>query len=154
MNVTDKKILKIIQERADISLQELARKVGLSRTPCWVRLRKMEEAGIIDKRVTLLNREKLGFPIVVFLSISISKQHPQWETRLKWILNHYDQITEAHRLTGTGADYLLKVVAASIEDYDRFQQELISRIDFTAMSSSVSLQELKSTTALPLGPNI
>ena len=86
---------------------------------------------------------------VVFLSISVSRHSSEWATLFSDIVSKYGQITEVHRLTGSGADYMLKIVAASIESYDKFQQILINEIEFTSMSSSVSLQEMKYNVALP-----
>tara|TARA_B110000444_G_scaffold217299_1_gene216231 strand:+ start:730 stop:1332 length:603 start_codon:yes stop_codon:yes gene_type:complete len=150
MDEIDRKILNLIQTNATLPLSELSRRVGISKTPCWNRIRKLEELGIINQRVTLLDRHKLGLPIVVFLSISVSQQSAKWATHFIQIISKYKQIIEVHRLTGSSADYMLKVVASSIEDYDEFQQILISEVEFTSMSSSVSLQEIKYNVSLPL----
>ena len=130
-------------------MSEISRRSGLSKTPCWNRIRRLEETGVIKKRATLLDRNLLGLPIVVFLSISVSRHSSEWATLFSDIVSKYGQITEVHRLTGSGADYMLKIVAASIESYDKFQQILINEIEFTSMSSSVSLQEMKYNVALP-----
>ena len=150
MDDTDLKILKYVQANASLPLSELSKRVGLSKTPCWNRIRKLEELGVIDKRVTVLNRNKLGLPIVVFLSISVSQHSKNWTREFLEIISKYSHIIEVHRLTGSTSDYMLKIVASSIEDYDKFQQILISELDFTSMSSSVSLQEMKYEVALPL----
>tara|TARA_B110000459_G_scaffold86975_1_gene97321 strand:- start:1208 stop:1864 length:657 start_codon:yes stop_codon:yes gene_type:complete len=150
MDEIDRKILNLLQTNATLPLSELSRRVGISKTPCWNRIRKLEELGIINQRVTLLDRHKLGLPIVVFLSISVSQQSAKWATHFIQIISKYKQIIEVHRLTGSSADYMLKVVASSIEDYDKFQQILISEVEFTSMSSSVSLQEIKYNVSLPL----
>ena len=110
----------------------------------------MEEQGVITGRTITLDREQIGLPIVVFLSISVSTQSPDWTAQFADAVNQYPEITEVHRITGTQSDYLMKVVASDISDYDAFQQKLISDISFTTMSSSVSLQEIKYTTKLPL----
>ena len=99
---------------------------------------------MISQRATLLNRKYLDLPIVVFLSISVHHHSLEWTARFDKLITSYDQIVEVHRLTGFGADYMLKIVASSIEDYDSFQQVLIGKIEFTSMSSSVSLQEISS----------
>ena len=150
MDDIDKKILNLLQLDASIPLTELSKRVGLSKTPCWSRVRRLEELGIINKRVTLLNRHRLGLPIVVFLSISVSRHSSEWAIHFAKIISKYDEIVEVHRLTGSSADYMLKIVASSIEDYDKFQQILISEVEFTSMSSSVSLQEMKYSVSLPL----
>jgi len=150
MDKIDKEILNILQTNATLPLSELSRRVGISKTPCWHRIRKLEELGVIHRRVTLLDRYKLGLPIVVFLSISVSRHSAKWATHFVEIISKYQQIIEVHRLTGSSADYMLKIVASSIEDYDDFQQILISEVEFTSMSSSVSLQEMKYNVSLPL----
>jgi DNA-binding Lrp family transcriptional regulator len=149
MDKADLEILKLIQSNATLPLSELSRRTGLSKTPCWNRIRRLEETGVIKQRATLLDRNLLGLPIIVFLSISVSRHSSEWATRFSGIVSRYAQITEVHRLTGSSADYMLKIVAGSIESYDKFQQILISEIEFTSMSSSVSLQEMKYDVTLP-----
>ena len=124
MDKIDIEILKLIQSNATLPLSEISRRAGLSKTPCWNRIRRLEETGVIKKRATLLDRNLLGLPIVVFLSISVSRHSSEWATLFSDIVSKYGQITEVHRLTGSGADYMLKIVAASIESYDKFQQIL------------------------------
>jgi DNA-binding Lrp family transcriptional regulator len=150
MDRLDIEILKIIQTNASIPLTELSRRIGISKTPCWNRIRRLEEIGVITKRPTLLDRGKLGLPIVVFLSISVSQHSADWAERFTNLVLKHNEIIEAHRLTGASADYMLKIVAMSIEDYDKFQQILIKEIEFTSMSSSVSLHEIKYSVSMPL----
>ena len=150
MDNIDKKILSVIQAKAATPLSEISRKVGVSTTPCWNRIKRMEEEKLIKGRITVLDRNKINLPIVVFLSISISNQSRDWIIKFSTVIQKYNQITEVHRLTGSSADYILKIVATSIEDYDSFQQTLISEIEFTQMSSSISLHEMKQTHLLPL----
>ena len=150
MDDVDKKILSIIQKDATIPLSELSKKVGISKTPSWNRIRKMEEEGIIKSRVTVLDNKKINLSIVVFLSVSVSSHSEEWLIDFQKILSQYDQIVEAYRLTGSSTDYLLKIVAPSIEDYDKFQQQLINEVKFTKMSSSIALKEIKKIHSLPL----
>ena len=150
MDDVDKKILSIIQKDATIPLSELSKKVGVSKTPSWNRIRKMEEEGIINSRVTVLDNKKINLNIVVFLSVSVSSHSEEWLTDFQTILSQYDQIIEAYRLTGSSTDYLLKIVAPSIEEYDKFQQQLIKEIKFTKLSSSIALKEIKKIHSLPL----
>ena len=150
MDELDKKILQLLQSKATLALSEISKRIGISKTPCWTRIKAMEEKGVIKNRVTVLDREKIGLPIVIFLSISVSRHSREWTEKFIRTIREYDEITEAHRLTGSGADYMLKIVASSIDEYDRFQQILIGKLDFTKMSSSVSLQELKYSHSLPL----
>ena len=150
MDYIDKKIIFILQRQADLPLSEISKRVGLSQTPCWNRIRKLEEDGVIEKKVTLINKRKVNLPITVFLMITVRNHNSDWMNKFSEILKKYKNILEAHRITGSQADYIIKIVAGSIEEYDKFQQVLIKNIEFNSMSSGISLQELKSTTILPL----
>ena len=150
MDNIDKKIIFILQRQADLPLSEISKRVGLSQTPCWNRIRKLEEDGVIEKKVTLINKRKVNLPITVFLMITVRNHNSNWMNKFSQILKKYKNILEAHRITGSQADYIIKIVAGSIEEYDKFQQVLIKNIEFNSMSSGISLQELKSTTILPL----
>ena len=110
----------------------------------------MEEEKVILGKKILFNRSAINLPIVVFLSISVGRHSPDWVEEFSAIIKKFPEITEAHRLTGEGADYQLKIICPSIEAYDKLQQQLISEIDFTAMSTKISLKELKNEQALPL----
>ena len=150
MDNIDKKIIFILQRQADLPLSEISKRVGLSQTPCWNRIRKLEEDGVIEKKVTLINKRKVNLPITVFLMITVRNHNSDWIKKFSEILKKYKNILEAHRITGSQADYIIKIVAGSIVEYDEFQQVLIKNIEFNSMSSGISLQELKSTTILPL----
>ena len=150
MDYIDKKIIFILQRQADLPLSEISKRVGLSQTPCWNRIRKLEEDGVIEKKVTIINKRKVNLPITVFLMITVRNHNSDWMEKFSQILKKYKNILEAHRITGSQADYIIKIVAGSIEEYDEFQQVLIKNIEFNSMSSGISLQELKSTTILPI----
>lgn len=150
MDIIDYKILAHLQKLTDLPLSELAKRVEISKTACWNRIRRMEEDGVIKGRHTILDRQKLKLPIVVFLSITVGRHSPAWVDRFTNLIEEFDEITEVHRLTGEGADYQLKIICPTINDYDVLQQKLISQIDFTAMATRVSLQELKQSYQLPL----
>ena len=150
MDYIDKKIIFILQRQADLPLSEISKRVGLSQTPCWNRIRKLEEDGVIEKKVTIINKRKVNLPVTVFLMITVRNHNSDWMKKFSEILKKYKNILEAHRITGSQADYIIKIVAGSIEEYDEFQQVLIKNIEFNSMSSGISLQELKSTTILPL----
>ena len=150
MDYIDKKIIFILQRQTDLPLSEISKRVGLSQTPCWNRIRKLEEDGVIEKKVTIINKRKVNLPITVFLMITVRNHNSDWMKKFSEILKKYKNILEAHRITGSQADYIIKVVAESIEEYDEFQQVLIKNIEFNSMSSGISLQELKSTTILPI----
>ena len=150
MDYIDKKIIFILQRQADLPLSEISKRVGLSQTPCWNRIRKLEEDGVIEKKVTIVNKRKVNLPITVFLMITVRNHNSDWMKKFSEILKKYKNILEAHRITGSQADYIIKIVAGSIVEYDEFQQVLIKNIEFNSVSSGISLQELKSTTILPL----
>ena len=150
MDDIDKKILSLLQNNATLPLSELSKRAGVSKTPCWNRIRKMEEEGVIKSRVTVLDNKKINLNIVVFLSVSVSSHSKEWMSDFQKILTRYDQIIEAYRLTGSSTDYLLKIVAPSIAEYDNFQQKLINEVKFTKMSSSIALKEIKKINSLPL----
>ena len=150
MDDTGLKLIKQLQVSADLSLAELSRRVGISKTACWTRMQKMEEEGIILGKQVLFDRNSLGLKIVVFLSITVGRHSTDWVEKFTEVIEKFPEIVEVHRLTGEGADYQLKVVCPSIELYDLFQQNLISKIDFTSMSTKMSLKQLKDTSLLPL----
>ena len=150
MDDTSLKLIKQLQVSADLSLAELSRRVGISKTACWNRMQKMEEEGIVLGKQVLFDRNSLGLKIVVFLSITVGRHSTDWVERFTAVIEKFPEIVEVHRLTGEGADYQLKVVCPSIELYDLFQQNLISKIDFTSMSTKMSLKQLKDTSLLPL----
>ena len=150
MDTIDKNILNILQKNATIPLSELSKKVGISSTPCWNRIRKMEENKIISAKITVLNKEKINLPITVFLSVSIGNHQEEWLSKFSDIVKKYDQITEVYRLASSSMDYLLKIVAPSVEAYDKFQQKLINEFEFTHMTSNITLKEIKKNNHLPL----
>ena len=150
MDSIDKKILSILQKNVSVPLSDLSKRVGISKTPCWNRIKKMEEDKVITDKIAVLNNNKINLPITIFLSISVSSHTEDWLQDFSDIINKYSQITEAHRLTGSSTDYLLKVVAPSIDEYDKFQQKLINEIEFNQMSSSIALKEIKKLNSLPL----
>ena len=150
MDEIDKRILISLQEDVSISLSELSKKVGISSTPCWSRIRKLEKDGVIISKTIQIDQEKINLPITVFLSISIQNNTEAWLKNFKAVVDKYDEIIEVHRLTGSNVDYLLKILTSSINEYDKFQQQLIKEIKCTNMSSSISLKKLKKFKKFPL----
>ena len=150
MDEKDKEIIRILQKNAELPLTEISKKVGLSTTPCWNRIRKLEEENVILSRSVCINRYSVELPVMVFLSISVSSHSKDWADKFMNLIEKYDCILEAHRLTGAGADYQLKIVAKSIDEYDNFQQKLINELDFVQMASAISLRQLKDTRELPI----
>ena len=150
MDDIDKKILISLQEDVSIPLSELSKKVGVSTTPCWSRIKKLEKDGVIISKTIQIDENKINLPITIFLSISIQNNTEAWLEKFTEVVDKYDEIIEAHRLTGSNVDYLLKILMPSINEYDKFQQQLIKEIKCTNMSSSISLKKLKKFKKLPL----
>lgn len=146
----DKKILEELQKNSSIPISELSKKVGLSNTPCWNRIKKLEEEKIIKSKSIIIDNKKINLPITVFLSISIQNHTEEWLKNFEKIVNKYDQIIEVHRLTGSNSDYQITILSPSIEEYDKFQQLLIKEIECTNMSSHISLQTIKKNYKYPL----
>ena len=150
MDNIDKKILEELQKNSSQLLSELSKKVGLSNTPCWNRIKKLEEEKIIKSKSIIIDNKKINLPITVFLSISIQNHTERWLKNFEKIVNKYDQIIEVHRLTGSNSDYQITILSPSIEEYDKFQQILIKEIECTNMTSQISLQTIKKNTKYPL----
>ena len=150
MDGIDKKILEELQKNSSQPLSELSKKVGLSNTPCWNRIKKLEEDKIIKSKSIILDNKKINLPITVFLSISIQNHTENWLKNFAKIVNKYDQIIEVHRLTGSNSDYQMTILSPSIQEYDKFQQILIKEIECTNMSSHISLQTIKKNYKYPL----
>ena len=150
MDDIDKKILTELQKNSSQPLSELSKKVGLSNTPCWNRIKKLEEKKIIKSKSIIIDNKKINLSITVFLSISIQNHTEAWLKNFQKVVNKYDQIIEVHRLTGSNSDYQITILSPSIEEYDKFQQLLIKEIECTNMSSHISLQTIKKTDKYPL----
>lgn len=149
MDRIDIKILNILQRDASLPLATIAKKVDLSTTPCFNRIKKLEEMGVIKKRIAILDNKKINLPIVVFLSITVAQHSKEWLEKFIDKLSSFDEVVEIYRLTGN-SDYLIKIVAKSIEQYDNFNQVLIKEINFRSLSSNIVLKEIKNTNILPL----
>ena len=150
MDYIDKKILEELQKNSSQPLSELSKKVGLTNTPCWNRIKKLEEEKIIKSKSIIIDNKKINLPITVFLSISIQNHTESWLKNFEKIVNKYDQIIEVHRLTGSNSDYQITILSPSIEEYDKFQQTLIKEIECTNMTSHISLQTIKKNYKYPL----
>ena len=145
----DLQILDALQRDATLSMAELGAQVGLSSTPCWKRVKRMEDEGLIERRVAIVNRKAVGLPVTVFVSIRAGQHDEKWLARFAAVVSALPEVQEFHRMSGD-VDYLLKVVASSIEGYDCFYKKLISLADMAGVSSAFSMEQIKSTTALPL----
>ena len=142
-------ILTLLQQDATTPVAEVARKVGLSTTPCWRRIQKLEEDGVIKKRVAVLDPASVNAKVTVFVSIRTNSHNAEWLKRFSEVTRDFPEIVELYRMSGD-VDYLLRVVVPDIQAYDAFYQRLINRIDITDVSSSFAMEQMKYTTQLPL----
>ena len=146
---TDRKILRVLQQDASRSLDEIAKEVGSSKTPVWNRIRKMKEAGVIGAQTVILDADKLGFDATFFVLIRTSEHEAAWQNAFLKALRDRPEVQEAHRLAGD-IDYILKVRVPNARAYDRFYQALISEVKIHNVTALLSMEELKYSTELPL----
>ena len=146
---TDRKILAELQRDASQSLDDIARNVGSSKTPVWNRIRKLREAGVIGQQTVMLDAEALGFEACFFVLIRTSEHEAEWQRNFLKALQDRPEVQEAPRLAGD-IDYILKVRVANARAYDAFYQALISEVRVHNVTALLSMEEIKSTVALPL----
>lgn len=150
LDPTDLAILRLIQADASLSLGDIAKEVGLTQTPCWKRIRRMEEAGVITGRVTLVNAEKLGLGISVFVAIETGDHSAAWIESFAKTVAEMPEIVECWRLGGD-VDYLLRVVVSDMTAFDGFYRKLTARVtSLRKVTSRFAMECVKSTTALPI----
>ena len=145
----DRKILAELQRDAGQSLDDIARKVGSSKTPVWNRVRKLREAGVIKQQTVLLDAEALGFEACFFVLIRTSAHEKDWQERFLAAVRARPEVQEAHRLAGD-IDYILKVRVRNARAYDAFYQALISEVRVHNVTALLSMEEIKASVALPL----
>ena len=149
MDAIDTNILAQLQENAAQPVAEIARKVGLSVTPCWRRIQRLEETGVIRKRVALLDGKKVGVPMSVFVALRTNQHNAEWLAEFAHSISAMPEVVEFYRMSGE-VDYMLRVVVANMNAYDAFYRRLISEVQLTDVSSSFAMEEIKFTTALPM----
>jgi len=149
LDAIDRQLLDLLQRRADTPLAELAQAVSLSTTPCWRRVQRLRESGLIRGQVLLLDPRRLNLGVTVFVSLRTSRHDAAWFRSLKDAVDALPEIVEFHRLSGE-VDYLLRVLVPDIAAYDRVYQRLVQAVDLSDVSASFSMEEIKSTTVLPL----
>ncbi len=150
MDRVDRMILTILQEDATVPVAEIGRRVGLSTTPCWRRIQKMEEEGVIKGRVAVLNPAKVNAKVTVFVFITTNQHNENWLDRFSRAIDDFPEVIEFYRMSGQ-IDYLLKVVVPDIEAYDSLYKRLVAKVDIMDVSSAFAMQTIKNETALPLG---
>jgi Lrp/AsnC family transcriptional regulator len=149
MDSHDRAILEALQSDASLSLQQLAEKVGLSPTPCWNRIRRLEDTGVIRGRVAVLDPQALGLTVTAYVSIETSDHSQAWLARFAEAVMAMPEVVDVYRMMGD-VDYMLRVVAPSIEAYDDFYRRLIKAVPLKNVSARIALEQIKATTKLPL----
>jgi Lrp/AsnC family transcriptional regulator len=149
MDAIDNNILALLQEDASLSIAEMAARVGLSQTPCWKRIQKLEAAGVIQRRVALLSPEKLGFGLSVYVSIVAGEHSDAWLERFTKSVAEMPEVLEFHRMAGD-VDYMLRVVVTDMIAFDEFYKRLIAIAPLRNVVSRFAMERIKTTTALPL----
>ena len=145
----DVKILRILQEDSTRPVADLGKEVGLSTTPCWRRIQKLEDAGVIQKRVALLDPVKVNAGVTVFVQIKTDKHTLDWLEKFHVAVVDFPEVVEFYRMSGE-VDYLMRVVVPDIDSYDAFYKRLISKIGIAKVSSAFAMEQIKYTTELPL----
>ena len=148
MDAIDRKILDILQADATVPVAAIADRVGLSTAPCWRRIKRMEDEGVIKRRVALVDRRKANVPMTLFVSVRTTRHAGQWLEDFRRVISDIPEIVEAWRLTGE-VDYLLRIVVPDVDTYDVVYKRLINRLEFADISSAIAMEELKYTTAIP-----
>ena len=149
MDRTDRKLLALLQEDCTLSIAQLAEQVSLSATPCWKRIQRLEATGVIERRVALVNPEQVGLGLTVFVAIEAGDHSPAWLERFAAAVADMPEVMEAHRMAGD-VDYMLRVVTSDLRAYDAFYKRLIAAVSPKNVSSRMSMERVKATTALPL----
>ena len=149
MDAIDRKILAVVQEDASRSVAEIGQRVGLSSTPCWKRLQRLEADGVITRRVAIIDPEKVGLGITVFVSIETGDHSQDWLSKFADMVGAMPEVMEFYRMAGD-VDYMLRVVVPDIQGYDTFYKKLIASVPLKNVTSRFAMEKIKATTALPI----
>jgi Lrp/AsnC family transcriptional regulator len=149
MDKLDRKILDVLQKDASLTAAEIAERVGLSKAPCWRRIQRLRDTGVIRRTVALLDARALNVGTTVFVTIKAPSHSAAWYERFAKVVRDLPEVTELHRMSGD-VDYLLRIAVPDIEAYDVVYKRLITALEMLDVSASFSLETIKSTTALPL----
>ena len=149
MDAIDRKILAVMQDDASLSVAEIGTRVGLSSTPCWKRIQRLESEGVIRKRVALVDQAKVGLGITVFVSIETGDHSQEWLGKFAQTVAAMPEVMEFYRMAGD-VDYMLRVVVPDIAGYDAFYKRLISAVPLANVTSRFAMEKIKSTTVLPI----
>jgi Lrp/AsnC family transcriptional regulator len=149
MDAIDRKILGVVQQDASLSVAEIGQRVGLSSTPCWKRLQRLEADGVIMRRVALIDPEKIGLGITVFVSVETADHSQSWLKNFAEVVGAMPEVMEFYRMAGD-VDYMLRVVVNDMAGYDTFYKKLIATVPLKNVTSRFAMERIKSTTALPI----
>jgi Lrp/AsnC family transcriptional regulator len=149
MDIIDRKILVVLQNDASLSVAEIGHRVGLSSTPCWKRIQRLEADRVIEKRVALVDQQRVGLGVTVFVSIQTDDHSEQWLKKFAAMVGAMPEVMDLYRMAGD-VDYMLRVVVQDISGYDRFYKQLIGAIPLKNVTSRFAMEKIKSTTVLPL----
>ena len=149
MDAIDRKILSVLQEDAALSVAEIGSRVGLSSTPCWKRIQRLEAEGVILKRVALVDQDRIGLGISVFVSIETDDHSQDWLSRFAKVVGAMPEVMEFYRMAGD-VDYMLRVVVSDMAGYETFYKRLIAAVPLKNVTSRFAMEKIKSTTALPI----
>jgi Lrp/AsnC family transcriptional regulator len=151
MDDIDRSLLEILQQNATLSIAQMAERVGLSPTPCWKRIQKLEAAGVITRRVAVVDPDRVGVGLSVLVSIEAGEHTPEWLERFSLGIGALPEVMEAYRVAGD-VDYVLRVAVADMAEYDAFYKRLIAIAPMKNVTSRFAMERLKHTTAYPLHP--
>jgi Lrp/AsnC family transcriptional regulator len=149
MDAIDRKILAVVQEDASLSVAEIGQRVGLSSTPCWKRLQRLEADGVILRRVALVDPDKIGLGISVFVSVETNDHSQDWLKKFAEVVGAMPEVMEFYRMAGD-VDYMLRVVVPDMAGYDAFYKRLIGTVPLKNVTSRFAMERIKQTTALPI----
>ncbi|HEU5272610.1 MAG TPA: Lrp/AsnC family transcriptional regulator [Xanthobacteraceae bacterium] len=149
MDAIDRKILAVLQNDASLSVAEIGNRVGLSSTPCWKRIQRLEADGVIQKRVAVVDQDKLGLGVTVFVSVETEDHSEEWLKTFAQLVGAMPEVLEFYRMAGD-VDYMLRVVVPDIAGYDAFYKRLIAAVPLKNVTSRFAMEKIKSTTALPI----
>jgi Lrp/AsnC family transcriptional regulator len=149
LDAIDRKILTVLQEDASLSVAEIGDRVGLSSTPCWKRIQRLEADGVILRRVALVDQNKIGLGISVFVSVESADHSETWLKTFADAVSAMPEVMEFYRMAGD-VDYMLRVVVADMQSYDVFYKKLISAVSLKNVTSRFAMEKIKSVTALPV----
>jgi len=149
MDTIDIKLLELLQHSAELTIQELSKEVHLSTTPCWKRINQLKNNGYINKTVSLVDRKRVGANVTAMVSIKVNNHNQERISIFSKTIQDIPEVIECYRMSGE-TDYLLKVVVSDIESYDAFYKNLIEKVQFLKVTSNFAIEEIKSTTEIPL----